>query len=420
MKRVGLVAGACLGLLACVLEKPVNTPAQPKPAGAAGMAGSAAAGSGGLAGANTAGNAGSAGTAGSSGGDAKSDAERILASGCATSTERSSLLPSNLLFVVDRSGSMDCNPPPTTTSAACLAQEKRADRLVPSKWELTTSALGQALRTLPENTGVGLSYFSNDDQCGVSHLPNIPVAKNAAAQRAAMQASLAGIKPNGSTPLVGATILAYQYLHEAALQGKITGNRYAVLITDGQQSANCYDEAFCNSAESCNEHLVKQAEIALGPGVNIRTFVIGVPGSEPGRTILSRLAKAGGTAKANCVPDQGNCHYDLTLAADLGVGLQGALQSIAGQTLTCELDLPQSTEGPVDISRLNVVFRPNEGPSSVILQDNRNPCDAGADGWQFDKVKQQIRLCGDTCTRVRTDYGGQIDVVLGCPVITPD
>src|SRR5688572_7067409 len=43
-------------------------------------------------------------------------AEQILKGGCATSTVSSALLPSNLLFVLDRSGSMLCNPPPTTDS----------------------------------------------------------------------------------------------------------------------------------------------------------------------------------------------------------------------------------------------------------------------------------------------------------------
>src|SRR4029077_10152823 len=40
----------------------------------------------------------------------------IFKTGCAAASMQSELLPSNLLFVIDRSASMACNPPPTTKS----------------------------------------------------------------------------------------------------------------------------------------------------------------------------------------------------------------------------------------------------------------------------------------------------------------
>src|ERR1043165_3608366 len=45
-------------------------------------------------------------------------ANAILRGSCATSSVRSALLPANILFVVDRTGTMACNPPPTTASDA--------------------------------------------------------------------------------------------------------------------------------------------------------------------------------------------------------------------------------------------------------------------------------------------------------------
>jgi hypothetical protein len=53
------------------------------------------------------------------------------------------------------------------------------------------------------------------------------------------------------------------------------------------------------------------------PGSGIRTFVVGVPGSEPARTVLSSIAKQGGTAADGCDPQLGNCHFDMTMAKDL-------------------------------------------------------------------------------------------------------
>jgi len=352
------------------------------------------------------------------------DPEQIFASRCATSTVKSSLLPSNLLFVMDRSGSMACNPPPITPSDVCERDEQRADVAAPSKWELTSNQLMAAIRTLPDSAGVGMSYFSNDDLCGVSAVPAVPVSRNTQGQLTLIATTLSALSkkvPTGSTPLVGATLLAYDYFHNAALDGTIAGNRYVVLITDGQQSAACNDATQCNTAEECSELLIRKAAIASGPGVNIRTFVIGVPGSELGRTVLSRLANAGGTGLARCVPEQGDCHFDVTREVDLRAGLQRALQSIAGQTLTCELEVPEhDAAGTVDIQRLNVVFTPHEGNARVIPVSPSLPCDAGADGWQYDPTKRLIRLCGNSCTSVRNDRGGRIDVVLGCPVIGPD
>jgi hypothetical protein len=352
------------------------------------------------------------------------NAEVILASNCARETELVPLLPplpSNILFVIDRSGSMACNPPPRTSSGACELDPKRADPQLASKWELTSQALLSALETLPETTTVGVSYFSNDDACGVQSIPNVPLSRNTPAQRSSIVSSLAAIKPNGATPLVGATILAYRYMHETALAGTIHGSQYVVLITDGQQSEQCDEATRCKGADACTDLLVTQeVPKAMKDGVNIRTFVVGVPGSEGARTVLSQIAKNGGTAAPNCDPSQGDCHFDMTQQRELGSAMQRALQKIAGQTLTCDLTLPKPKTGPVDLKLVNVVFSPNQDKARVLPQDNHAPCDAGANGWQYNAARDQIRLCGATCMAVRGDRGARIDVVLGCPVVEPD
>jgi hypothetical protein len=219
---------------------------------------------------------------------------------------------------------------------------------------------------------------------------------------------------------VGATLLAYKYLLSAAQSGAITGNSYVVLITDGEQSEMCSDMSVCSGAQSCSELLIAEAMRAASPEINIRTFVIGVPGSEHGASVLSRLARAGGTAAANCVPEQGNCHFDVTRDADLASALSRSLQSITGQALTCEFDVLKDGAGSVDLTRLNVVYTPHSGAARVIPQDLTAPCDRGADGWQYDTEKKLIRLCGNTCAAVRNDRGASVTVVLGCPVIGPD
>jgi Mg-chelatase subunit ChlD len=344
----------------------------------------------------------------------------IFQGGCATSSMESQLLPSNLLFVIDRSSSMACNPPPTTASTVCEAKPARVDPQQPTKWQITRSALSSAINQLPRETVVGLTYFSNDDACGVHPNPSVPLAKLDDAQRSVVAASLANVEPGGATPLVGATILAYQHLHKLALAGEIHGKQFVVLLTDGQQSDACSDPDRCNGQVDCTNLLYKEVPLAAGPGVGIKTFVIGAPGSDSAGRVLSQIAKSGGTASSNCDVDAGNCHFNLSVNPDFDQALADALTEIAGRALSCELQMPRPDAGQADPRFLNVVYSPADGsPPRLILKDDRVPCDRGADGWQLSEDTTKIEICGPTCDKVRADRGARVDVVLGCPVQGP-
>jgi len=348
-----------------------------------------------------------------------SEADALVNGSCATSTMQSDLLPTNILFVIDRSGSMSCNPPPTTDSVACEMKPERANAGEPSKWEITSSTLAAAIEALPATAVVGISYFSNNDSCGVQSVPSVPLAPISAEHKRTLADSLAGVKPAGGTPIVGATILAYRKLHEAALAGDIYGPEYVVLLTDGQQSDEC-SSTRCADAASCTALLVdEEVPKAAGPGVGIRTFVIGVPGSEPARSVLSAIAQKGGTGRDGCDPELGDCHFDMTMESDLASALASALRAIAGQAVTCELPLPEP-EGELDLERVNVVYTPGNGDKAeIVVRDTRAACNAGAAGWQAAEDGQTILLCGEVCERVRSDAGARVDVVLGCPARGP-
>lgn len=421
-------AAAVLGALALVVaacnggDETTRTP----PAGGIGAGGAGGATGGG--GSDGFGNGGAAvsgagGRGGSSGALPAPNVDAILEAGCATSSMLSALLPSNLLFVIDRSSSMACNPPPTTDSQTCELDSVRAQPLLPSKWEITRDAVLDAIDALPQDTVVGLSYFSNDDSCGVHSMPSVALAPLGGAQRSAIRASLSNVEPAGPTPLVGAVILAYRHLHAQALAGAITGNKYVVLLTDGQQSEACNDAARCGDGGACTDLLIEtEVPKAAGPGVWIKTFVIGAPGSEPARVVLSRMALAGGTARPSCEPEAGTCHFDMTTQTDFSEALSSALTAISGRAaLGCELSMPRPPSGEVDPTRVNVVYSPADGSApKVVPQDARAGCDEGANGWQYADGGTKIRLCGPTCEIVREDRGARLDVVLGCPVRGPD
>jgi hypothetical protein len=342
----------------------------------------------------------------------------IFKTGCATSSTHLELLPSNLLFVIDRSASMACNPPPTTSSADCESNPVRADATLGSKWEITRSSLSSAISLLPPEAVVGLTYFSNDDACGVHSSPIVPLAKLDEAQRSVITVSLSNVTPGGATPIVGATILAYKHLHERALAGAIHGKQFVVLLTDGQQSAACSDPDQCAGQQACTDLLVNtEVPKAAGPGVGIKTFVIGAPGSEPARSVLSQIAKNGGTAPSDCDVAKGNCHFDMTTQPNFDQALSDALSQIAGRALSCELPVPRPDGGQVDPLLVNVVYSPADGSEpSLILKDDRKACDSGADGWQYADNMAKIQLCGPSCDKVKKNPGARVDVVLGCAV----
>lgn len=354
---------------------------------------------------------------------------------CGSSNYQSQLLPSNILFLVDRSGSMNCNLPPITASAACELNPVAADPTQPTKWSVITASLASALDLLASvpNTSVGLTFFSNDDVCGVSSKPNVelaPLVKNGP-QLAALKSALTNGKPKGGTPIVGATILAFKHLHEEL---QAPGNRFVVLVTDGSDSCIAGGDggdAHENYAtEGVTGDVVSRlldTELPKAATVNIRTFVIGAPGSEPARGLLSKIAFAGNTGKsATCdhtsedpAPDA-ECHFDMTRSGDFGADLTTALKNITGQAVTCDFDVPKSADGKtVDVTKLNVNYFKNGGTTdadkTALFRDDTKPCDAGAEGWQFiDADDTKIRLCGSVCDTVRSDLKASVVVSVGC------
>jgi len=218
----------------------------------------------------------------------------------------------NILFVIDRSGSMQCNPPPTTESAACERFPTRADPAMPSKLEIVVTTLSPAFdQLLPSmmpgapKTRAGMAYFSTDDMCGSTPDPLVPVTDVTPDFLNGMRTAMMGLVPMGTTPIVNAMTSAYQYfmMNAAALPG----DKHVILVTDGADT--------CTPQQGVQQLINTGAPQALGMG--IRTWVIGAPGSERARSMLSHLAKSGGTGKPNCdvgnTATTGNCHYDMTM-----------------------------------------------------------------------------------------------------------
>ncbi|MEY4549988.1 MAG: hypothetical protein RL685_6183, partial [Pseudomonadota bacterium] len=125
-----------------------------------------------------------------------------------------------------------------------------------------------------------------------------------------------------------------------------------------------------------------------------------------------RMAEAGGTAQQPCSHTGPNyCHFDMTTQSDLGLGLDGALQAISGLALSCGYPIPDPPVGSLlDPGKVNVLFTPPGAEAELIAQSPNGSC---TEGWQYSEDGTQVRLCGNTCDRVRSSNGG-LTLQFGC------
>jgi hypothetical protein len=331
---------------------------------------------------------------------------------CATSTDVATALPAVLQLVVDTSGSMDWPPG--------WAPKSPDDSKPPgaTKWEITRDALLTAVGALPADVALGVNFYPNVQQEGATCLLNrsaVPLALLAgpgSKARSAWETALNGVEPVGATPTHGASRFGLTKLTEA----KLPGNRFLLLITDG--TPTCTLDCTCteDNLPVDSQPLLDEATAALGDG--IRTFVIGSPGSEATRDVLSRLASVGGTAKPDC-SDAGPayCHFDMTTEADLAGGLARALDEIALDLRSCEYPIPRPPAGQaLDPDRVNVLYTPSGGATETVARDpSATQCD---DGWQYTADGRNIVLCGDACAAVRAEPSSSIEVLFGCQTVT--
>ncbi|MEO8178644.1 MAG: vWA domain-containing protein [Deltaproteobacteria bacterium] len=316
--------------------------------------------------------------------------------GCVGQTAGTEVAPSVLQLLVDTSGSMDQDAPGRG-----------------SKWEQTRRAVLGAIDGMPGDTSVGVVFYPNvpnnampcfDRQTAVN-LARL----DAGQQRQQIRQAFGDQNPNGGTP----THDAYAYAVAELARGATIGQRFLVLITDGipTYSLGCDTSGRQGNDDAVDgSPLVGEAARALASGV--RTFVIGSPGSDGARESLSRMAEAGGTARAACSHTGPEfCHFDMTRATDLGAELDAALKAISGLALSCSYDIPAPPLGTVlDPGKVNLLFTPAGGQVELVGQSPNGSC---TEGWQYSGDGTQIRLCGSTCERVRSSQGS-LNLQFGC------
>jgi hypothetical protein len=320
--------------------------------------------------------------------------------------------PAVLEFVVDTSLSMNEVP----GAAAQQPGRPNAPASGPTKWQSTRDALKSVISGLPDTLAVGLLFYPNmanqarsrpasADSCVNTNSGTAP-APLTAAQKSSLIAALDGTNPNGWTP----TDAAYQYALQAAiLPTKFPGDRYMLLITDGQPTlrgdcTSAGNNAGITPVES--QPIIDHVSAALGQGV--RTFLIGSPGSEGGRAWMSQAAIEGGTAASGCkVMGPPFCHLDMTTASDFGAALKAGLNKLTG-SIACTYDIPDPGQGQViDPNLINLVVTTASG-TQLVLPDEDADCSEG-----FRIAGRQVVLCEGTCSRVQREHDS-IQLLFGC------
>lgn len=344
--------------------------------------------------------------------DPNTDAAGNMVDGaCGGTMMKATARDANMLLVIDKSGSM----------------LQRPDGFAVKKWDAVKIALRDSLTPMKGKMSLGLEMFPNDtsgagDQCampGGGAGVTIPIGPGTVDK---IIASVNGASPGGATPTAKALADAHAYFATGA--GKdLVGDRYIILATDGgpncgtmascgadmcttnidgscMTGGNCCDPASGGSRSSCLDADAVVDQLNALRSIGVKTFVIGIPGTEAYKTYLDRFAEAGGMVNA-AGP---NKYYSVTASGGVA-GLTSVFALITGELITsCRITLDETVPDPTN---LNVYV-----DETVIPQ-------GGANGWEFDTTTTppSIVIKGSTCETVKSKGAKAISVVYGCPTL---
>lgn len=314
-------------------------------------------------------------------------------------------IPASILIVLDRSGSMKDN----------------------GKWTGAKAALNQMLTTADPELGMGLLNFPNDknsgcnllDPCGgiacemdfsckqIPDVPDVPIGP-LKQQSVLIQNKIATTSPNGSaTPTLPALQKAYAYMQKLQTDSE----RFVLLVTDGEPTF-AMEPFGCIPASGLdcgNKQLLGKATLEARQGnPQVRTFVIGAPGSEEGQEILSGLAHNGGTCKPGGSHSNYSCHYQVG-SANFEQELATTLTYIAGSVSNCTYAVPVPENGEADPELVNVIVTTSEGEKTIYKDSNQQ------DGWDYtDDSKTKVQIFGPECEAINKGTEAKVKIALGC------
>jgi hypothetical protein len=277
---------------------------------------------------------------------------------CMTGGQRFTLTttPADVLFVVDRSGSMNLRTLDGT-----------------SRWNALVSAVRAVLPALDTSLFMGLVIFPDPDACSVPLSPVVPIVAPSASVIASY---LAARGPSGATPTLAALQTAERYMGAYST----TRRRFIVLATDGEP----------NCTSSLSEVVARIASIRTR--LNVETFVLGIPGTDLSLyAALNAMAQAGGRARSGVVN-----FYEAGSTSQL----ESALRAITAAASSCTYRLGSAPTRP----------------DLVTLQfDGRMVARDASNGWSYtDATNREIRFNGSACMQLQSGTVRTVNASFNC------
>lgn len=341
---------------------------------------------------------------------------------CGAATLALEFLRPNLYFAIDASGSMSEGIP--------LGQSPEPDPSVVVPPSQRYGALALAIQTLLQRVGHRVNYGatlfpSGEDACGSGEevLPltagdtvSFAVSGEVGPVLGDLMFSIYRRSPRGGTPAGSAL---------STIRERLAGRgpeSYVFLLTDGgpncnpqltctadacipnieatqisssarcEAPINCCDGGYFGPDNCLDDSGTLQAVEALAE-LGVKTFVIGIPGSEIYADLLGRLAVAGGTARAGATAYYGVADAEALVETVSAIGLQ--------VSLSCIIEL---TEPPPDRELVNLFF-----DGELVPADDTH-------GWTWTD-ERTVTVVGDSCRLMEAGDVLQADVVAGCPVV---
>jgi hypothetical protein len=354
--------------------------------------------------------------------DTPPDLPPDLASPCGAATVALEFLRPNLYFAIDASASMREDIPRSDATAPPVGTAP----LPSDRYGVLSAAIQGLLERIGHRVNYGATLFpSGEATCDAGE--EILELSQGDRVSTALSGELGPVlrdlmfsinrrTPRGGTPVA---------LALGGLAPKLRGRgseTYLFLVTDGGPNcnldANCGPDACIPNIEhvslseelrceapvnccdgslagpqNCLDANASEAAVSALAAAGVRTFVIGIPGSEAYADVLDRLALAGGMAR----PESPK-YYRVSDAEQL-ISTVGSLG--LGVALSCGIELAAP---PPDPTLVNVYFDGQIVPADPI------------DGWEFVDTRT-VQLLGNACELLKTGQVLQADIVAGCPVV---
>jgi hypothetical protein len=364
---------------------------------------------------------GTGGTLGPPGGAANTGGSGVIVIGtgggpvdggaCAATMLASTIPHVNLIFIVDKTGSMGATD-----------QAVRWDPMVAGLTRflngVTSSAMYASLTFFPAPCGLDLTPGAgggcvcdaneyNPDTVTQTTVPLTRILGHASTFTTLLNST----SPDGGTPTIAALQGSYVYASLIQARARLGEQTSVILITDGVPGFGCPLADGGSGVEGCEgctgnnvNTITTLVQACHDQGIDTRVFSLG------NLPALGPLANAGGWPMVTI-----NVGDAAATTQQFVVELAKIQQPVFQCSAPVPAIAPDAT--PLDRNKVNVGYTSSSQTTPELLYSNPG-CAAtsnGAVGWQY--VGDTVELCPDTCNQLKTDASPALILEFGCPRI---